>query len=196
MRFYREQRTPFRTDPTLLYSHFVLRTILLMVICAALAGCGRQAGSYPVPPQQSLDLGLDPGHLKPYIVMDDPTVAEYIVTDISAEPGYRRWAFLHPELKVQVKDPRHLKLVAEFALPEATYKVTGPVTVSGAVNGHAVGSIRCDHAGDWKLEKPVPDGIIKPGEETRLSFEANPRWVSPDDGAQLSFFLRGAGLTQ
>ena len=55
-------------------------------------------------------------------------------------------------LKVQVKDPSHLKLVAEFALPEVTYKVTGPVTVSGAVNGHAVGSIRCDHAGDWKLE--------------------------------------------
>ena len=46
----------------------------------------------------SLDLGPDPGHLKPYVLMDDPTVGEYIVNDISPEPGLRRWAFLHPEL--------------------------------------------------------------------------------------------------
>jgi hypothetical protein len=170
--------------------------IVMMAMSAALAGCGRQAGTYPPPPQQSLDLGMDPGHLRPYIVMDDPTVNEYIVSDISPEPGYRKWAFLHPELKVQVANASHWKLTAEFALPEVTYKVTGPVTVSGAVNGHPIGSIRCDHAGDWKLEKPVPDGIVKPGEEIHLTFEANPRWVSPDDGAQLSFFLRGAGLTQ
>jgi hypothetical protein len=143
-----------------------------------------------------LDLGLDPGHLKAYILMDDPTVAEYIVNDISPERGVHRWAFAHPELKFQVKDPSHLKLIAEFDLPEVTYKVTGPVTVSGTVNGHPVGSIRCDHAGEWHLEKPVPEGIVRPGEEIHVTFEANPRWVSPEDGAQLSFFLRGAGLTQ
>jgi hypothetical protein len=160
------------------------------------AGCGRTPGTYPPPRQQSLDLGMDPGHLKPFIYMDDPTVEEYIVSDISPEKGLRRWAFVRPELKFQVKDTSHLKLAAEFALPEVTYKVTGPVTVSGAVNGHDVGSLRCDHAGDWRLEKPVPDGVVKAGEEIHVTFQANPRWVSPDDGAQLSFFLRGAGLTQ
>jgi hypothetical protein len=128
--------------------------------------------------------------------MDDPTVGEYIVNDISTEQGLRRWAFLRPELKFQVKDASHLKLVAEFALPEVTYKVTGPVTVSSAVNGRPLGSIRCDHAGDWRLEKTVPEGLVKPDEEIHVTFDANPRWVSPTDGAQLSFFLRGAGFTQ
>jgi hypothetical protein len=163
---------------------------------AMTAGCGWKPGTYPPPPQQSLDLGLDPGHLKAFVFMDDPTVEEYIVADVSPEKGLRRWAFLHPELKFQVKDPSHLKFVAEFALPEVTYKVTGPVTVSGTVNGHPVGSIRCDHAGDWRIEKPVPDGLVKEGEEIHVTFEANPRWVSPEDGAQLSFFLRGAGFTR
>lgn len=167
-----------------------------MVMGLLAASCGREAGSYAPPPQQSLDLGTDPGHLKAYIVMDDPTVEQYVVKDLSPERGIRKWAFIEPELKFQVKDTRHLKLVAEFAIPEVTYKVTGPVTVSGSVNGHAVGSIRCDHAGDWRLEKPVPDGVVKSGDEVHVTFAANPRWVSPDDGAQLSFLLRGAGLTQ
>jgi hypothetical protein len=168
-----------------------------MVMGIALtAGCGWKPGIYPPPPQQSLELGLDPGHLKAFVLMDDPTVAEYIVNDISPEPGLRKWAFLRPELKFQVKDPSDLKLVAEFALPEVTYKVTGPVTVSAAVAGRTVGSIRCDHAGDWRLEKPVPEGLVNAGEEIHVTFEVNRRWVSPEDGAQLSFFLRGAGFTQ
>jgi hypothetical protein len=27
-----------------------------------------------------------------------------------------------------------------------------------------------------------------------VAFEANPRWISPEDGAQLSFLLRSAGF--
>jgi hypothetical protein len=89
-----------------------------------------------------------------------------------------------------------LKFAAEFALPEVTFKVTGPVTVSCAINGHPLGSIRCDHAGDYRLEMPVPDGVVQANQETHVTFEANPRWISPEDGAQLSFFLHSAGFTQ
>ena len=72
--------------------------------------------------------------------------------------------------------------------------MTGPVTVSYAVNGRTLGTLRCDHAGDFKIEKPVPDGLIEPGKFMQVTFEANPRWVSPEDGAQLSFLLRSAGF--
>jgi hypothetical protein len=180
----------------LLYSHFVARKIAVLLVSLIAVGCGREAGTYPVPPQQSLALGVDPGHLKAYVEMDDPTIAAYIVNDISPERGLRKWAFKKPELKFQVKDASHLRFVAEFALPEVTYRVTGPVTVSAAVNGQVVGSIRCDHAGDWRMEKPVPEGVVKVDEEIHVTFEANPRWVSPEDGAELSFFLRAAGFTQ
>ena len=61
--------------------------------------------------------------------------------------------------------------------------------------GELSARLRCDHAGDFKLEKPVPDGLIVPGKFVRVTFEANPRWISPEDGAQLSFLLRSAGFS-
>lgn len=181
----------------LLYSHFEMRGILLVVMGAALTvSCGRQAGVYPMPEQKRTDLGPDPGGLGAFITMDDPLVDEYLVKDMSNEKGFRRWAFLHPELRFRVKETGHLKFAAEFAIPEVTYKVTGPVTVECAVNGRTLGTMRCDHAGDFRLEKAVPEGLIKAGEVVRVTFEANPRWIAPEDGAQLSFLLRSAGFHQ
>ena len=180
----------------LLYSHFVIRQILLLVMGALLTvSCGRQPGVYAAPPQRSLDLGHDPTGALAFVTMDDPQVDDYLVNDFSPERGFRRWAFTHPELRLRVPDARHLIFTAEFAIPEVTYKVTGPVTVSYAVNGRTLGTLRCSHAGDFRLEKPVPDGLVEPNKFVRVTFEANPRWISPEDGAQLSFLLRSAGFT-
>ena len=181
----------------LLYSHFVIRQLLPLVIGALLAvSCGRQPVVYAVPPQRSLDLGTDPDGPHAFVNMDDPLVVDYIVKDISDERGLRRWAFAHPELRFRVRDAQDLTFTAEFAIPEVTYKVTGPVTVSYAVNGRTLGSLRCDHAGDFRLSKPVPNGLVEPDKFIRVTFEANPRWISPEDGAQLSFLLRSAGFTK
>jgi len=174
----------------------VLRQILLLDIVALLtAACSRQPGVFAVPPQLSLNLGRDPGGLQAFVTMDDPEVEDYLVNDVSPERGIRRWAFARPELRFRVQDARHLTFTAEFAIPEVTYKVTGPVTVSCAVNGRTLGAIRCDHAGDFRLEKPVPEGLVEPDKIVRVTFEAKPHWISPEDGAQLSFLLRSAGFT-
>ena len=178
----------------LLYSHFVIRPILLLVIGALTVSCGRAPGVFAAPPQRSRDLGPDPDGPHAFVTMDDPVVDDYLVNDISPERGFRRWAFTRPELRFRLNDVRHLIFTAEFAIPEVTYKVTGPVTVSYAVNGRTLGALRCNHAGDFRLQKPVPDGLVEPGKFVRVTFEANPRWISPDDGAQLSFLLRSAGF--
>ena len=181
----------------LLYSHFVIRQTLLVVIGAMLTlCCGRSPGVYAAPQQRSLDLGPDPGGLGSFVAMDDPIADDYIVKDISPGRDFRRWAFTAPEMRFQVKEARHLRFVADFAIPEVTYKVTGPVTVSCAVNGKKLLSMVCDHPGDFHLEKPVPEGWIDPAAQVHVTFEATPRWISPEDGAQLSFLLRSAGFTQ
>ena len=149
-----------------------------------------------MPAQRSLDLGPDPGGLRPIVRMDDPDADEYLVRDISPERGVTRWAFRQPEVRVRVADTHHLKFTIEFAIPEVTFRVTGPVTVFCNVNGTRLAQIRCEHAGDYRLEQAVPEGWLEAGKPVRLSFEANPRWVSPEDGAQLSFLLRSAGFTQ
>lgn len=178
----------------LIYSHFVLR--LVIVICLLTASCGWRPGSYPPPAQQSLDLGGDPGGVGSFIKMEDPAADYHVVRDFMPVHGPLRWAFVHPELRFRVKDTRNLKFAMEFAIPEVTFRVTGPVTVSCDVNGKRLGSIRCNHAGDYRLEKPVPDGWIRPEQYVHVTFETHPRWVSPEDGAQLSFLLRSAGFTQ
>lgn len=164
--------------------------------CAALMGCGRQAGAFAPPPQRSLDLGPDPGAVGAFVVMDDLLADQYIVRDISPDRGYRRWAFLNPEMRFRVNSAGHLKFAAEFALPEVTFQSTGPVMFSCAVNGHPLGSMHCDRAGDWRFEKPVPPEFIELGKDIHVTFEAHPRWVSPEDHAELSFFLHSAGFTQ
>jgi hypothetical protein len=170
--------------------------MLVVIGCALMAACGQRAGVYAAPPQKSLDLGPDPGGLKSFITMDEPISDDYIVRDISTDRGFRRWAFAHPELKFRVRDASHLKLVVELTTPAVTFNVTGPVTVSYAVNGQTLGTLRCDHAGDHRIEKAVPDGLVEAGKEIHVTFEAAPKWVSPEDGAQLSFMLHGAGFNQ
>lgn len=156
--------------------------------------CGRQAGVYPMPEQRPTDLGRDPGGLESFIEMDDLVVDDYVVKDISSERGFRRWAFLHPQLRFRVTETAGLKFAAELTVPIVMYKVAGPVAVESPVNGQLLGKLRCDHPGDFQLLRAVPKGIVKAGELIRLTFEANPRWIAPEDGARLSFLLRSAGF--
>ena len=148
-----------------------------------------------MPAQRSLDLGRDPGDLA-WVDMGDPAADTYIVRDISPGRDHHRWAFRHPELLFRLRDAGYSKFAAEFAIPEITFRKTGPVTVSAAINGVSLGSIRCDHVGDYRMERAVPSGALAPGSDARVTFEANPRWVSPQDGAQLSFYLRAAGFVR
>ena len=63
-----------------------LRSIAVdMALSLLLRILRERTGRFPVPPQQSLDLGQDPGGLGPFIAMDDPASDDYIVRDIS--PG-------------------------------------------------------------------------------------------------------------
>ncbi len=76
----------------LLYSQFVTRKTLLVVIGAVLTlSCGRTMGVYAAPEQRSLDLGPDPGGLGGFVKMDDLASDEYIVQDISEGRDFRRW---------------------------------------------------------------------------------------------------------
>jgi hypothetical protein len=170
------------------------RGLLLIILTAACLSCGRHPGKFSVPPQDTADYGPDPDGPHAFVNMDDPVAEDYFVHDISTERGYRRWAFAHPVLRFRLSDIKSVTFVTEFALPEATYKVTGPVTVDYFVAGHKLGSLRCDHPGDYRISKPVPEDWLEAGEFLEVSYEANPRWISPDDGAQLSFFLRSAGF--
>jgi len=174
----------------------VNRIILPLAIVTLLSiSCGRQPGVYAAPPQRSTDLGPDPGSDMAFVKMDDPQANEFLVKDISPGSDFRRWAFMHPELRFRVKDPSHLTFTAELTVPEITFKVTGPVTVTYAVNGKTLGTLHVDHPGDFQVEKAVPEGLVEGGKYISVTFDAHPRWISPEDHAELSFLLRSAGFS-
>ncbi len=172
-----------------------MRFVLFLLGILSLA-CGRKPGSFPVPEQRSLDLGVDPGGLAEFITMDDPAADDYIVRDIGRQPGTYRWAYLHPELRFRVASPAGLRFTAQIFVPEVTFKVTGPVNVTYAVNGKPLGSLRCDHFGKYEISTPVSAGWLETGKDVHVTFETDRRWVAPEDGAQLSFLLFGAGFTR
>jgi hypothetical protein len=175
----------------------VLRDLAIVLLLAvAAAGCGREAGELPMPSQLNAGPGRDPGELGHFIRMGDPNADEYIVKDISPEHADWRWALVRPELKLRVKHTRNLKFTMEFVVPGATMKVTGPVTVTAFINGRTVGSLRCPAEGKYRLEKPVPAGWVEAEKDIVITAEVDKRWVSPDDGAQLSFLLGSVGFSQ
>jgi hypothetical protein len=173
---------------------FVRRTLLCLLLCALATSCGAPSLWYAPPAQRPSDFGKDPPTMGAYIDMENPEAAGYIVRDISSERGIFRWAYKAPEIRLRVEDARNLKFAFEFAIPEVTFKDTGPVTVSAALGGRVVGSIQCPRAGDYRFEKPVPDGWIQAQTPIHVTFNAQPRWVAPLDGNELSFLLKNVGF--
>ena len=177
----------------------LIRVYLWLFFCLLsdlLAGCGRDTAWYPIPAQHSLDLGPDPGGVGSSVKMADPDANDYIVRDIGLMAGIWRWAYLHPELRFRVANAEGLRFAAEINIPEVTFKVTGPVVVTYSVDGRRLGFVRCDHPGTYTIDHPVPAAWLMPGAYIHLTFDADRHWVSPDDGAQLSFLLLRAGFVQ
>jgi hypothetical protein len=170
--------------------------ISLCLLTLLNAACGREAGWYPIPSQQSIDLGPDPAGVGPAVKMADPDANDYIVRDVGLMPGTWRWAYLHPELRFRVAHAEGLRFIAEINIPEVTFKVTGPVVVAYSVDGRRLGFIRCDRPGTYEIDKAVPPAWLVPGNYIHVTFDADRHWVSPDDGAQLSFLLLRAGFKE
>lgn len=168
-----------------------------IVLAAALgAGCGRPAGPLPLPAQRHVSDGRDPGDLGIYIDMGDPFAAEYVVRDISPEKSNWRWAFVRPELKVRAPRTQRFRFAMEFAVPEVTFRVTGPVRVTCYLDGKSLGPMPVHEAGRHRYERPVPPGWVQPGATVSVTADVDKRYIAKDDGAQLSFLLSAAGFVE
>ncbi len=101
-----------------------------------------------------------------------------------------------PKARGQGQNPlrRALKYVIDFTLPEVTFKVTGPVTITFLVNDHVLDKVRYTAQGHQHFEKMVPPGWVELGQYAIAGAEIDKVWVSPTDGARLGFILSRIGL--
>jgi hypothetical protein len=168
----------------------------IIVLFLALSSCSRQPESFPPPQQRREFTGPDPIPILDYIEMSEPWADNYVVRDIMTGSGLgeKRWAFENPELRFQLRDTRHCKLVVKLGVPTATYSRTGPITVQFFVNGKPVGKIRCPNPGEYRFEAPVPAEWLVDGAQTLVSAKTDKLWIAESDGAKLSFLLYAVGF--
>jgi hypothetical protein len=185
----------------LCYTHKSVRPFLLLTLCclAASVGCHRWPEWYALPEQRPAFTGYEPSPVVSRLFkISDPNVAEYLVKDVAGgtEGGAWRWVFKRPEFRFLISDHRDLRFFMEFALPDQTFKQTGPVTFSIFINEKPFKKLRFTKPGQLRLEEPVPMALLKPYAVNHVRIEVDPVWVAPGDGAQLGFILASAGFVK
>lgn len=138
-----------------------------------------------------------PHRISRIVDMSDGDWTAHVVQDIPpGEPGAWKWTGQKPTLKIMTRSNQGLRYVIDFALPEVTFKQTGPVTMTFLVNDHVLASVRYTASGEQHFEKAVPPEWIDPAKDTLVAASIDKVWVAPADGAKLGFILTRIGLTQ
>lgn len=167
------------------------------IVAAGLCACQNMPGPYAPPVQRPIFDEYHPEFVN-IVNMGDRDAPEHIVQDISnlIEGPERswRWCGQRPEVKVRVKPAGDLKFTIDFAVPETTFRDTGPVTMSFYVNQHLLDRVRYTAPGQLHFEKLVPPGWVTPGQDTVLAAAIDKTWGSKDRSERLGFILTRIGL--
>jgi hypothetical protein len=179
------------------YSSFTVKLrLLLLTSVLVLGACQNMPEPYAPPEQRQPIEVVHPYRISRVVNMDDGDAAAYFIRDIRELNGNWRWTGRRPELRIAVKANEKLHYTIDFTLPEVTFKVTGPVTVTFSVNDHLVGSQRYTAFGEQHFDAAIPDGVVAANSDATVGAEVDKPWVSPADGVELGFILRRIGLKQ
>ncbi len=153
--------------------------------------CDRYPESY-APPAQRPDF-QDPERWERVIYMTDVDAPDHFASDIF-EPlaGNWRWAGQRPMIHLQVPAQGRFRYHVEFAIPQETFRSTGPVTLTFLVDRHALDAKRYAATGVYEFEKDVPPEWISQGGEIRLGAEIDKVFVPA--GRTYGFLLIAIGL--
>jgi hypothetical protein len=170
---------------------------LILCLAAGLGACQNLPEPYPPPEQRSPVVELRPYRVNHVVEMSDGDAPAHFVQDIQPTLAANwRWTSQRPAVHVFMRDNNGVRYVIDFALPEVTFKETGPVTVRFYVNEHELDSVYYTRPGIQHFEKPVPPAWIPAGRESIASAEIDKTWTDPGDHKQFGFILTRMGLTQ
>jgi hypothetical protein len=178
-------------------SHGRVLLFATISLCFTLVGCGYGSRESKELPPQYADRGELPSSTPPFVEMSHPGAPSTIVKDVSAtvEAGTWRWTGEHPTLKVRIPDTQGWRLLVRYAVSDVTFKETGPVKITYALNGKDLQTEMVKAPGDRVFNQPVPAAMLNQGENI-ISIHVHNPWTSPTDGAKLGLILTGAGLVR
>ncbi len=119
-----------------------------------------------------------------------------VVADILTPAAGWSWTGKRPTVKIRLQGRKQVHYEMDFAVADATFKQTGPVTVTFFVNEHALESILYSKPGPQHYEKAVPLEWIKADTDNLVGAEVDKFFTSPDDGVKLGLILNRIGLTE
>ena len=162
-----------------------------------LTGCVREPEWYSIPQQRAFSPEAEPLVYMSFVRMNETKAPSFIVRDITlgqAEGVGWRWTHQRPELKFTLKQITDQRLIMDFGVVPATFKQTGPVTITFLVNGHQLDRIRYAEPGDKHFEKPVPAEWLKANDPATVIAEIDPVYTSTPDGVKLGVTLSAVGF--
>jgi hypothetical protein len=155
------------------------------------------AAAHRIPPQYQ-PMGAEPEPLPTFFEMGDPRVNQLIVRDVSrtAEgPGWR-WTREKPALRLPLNSANATPpdFAMDFTIVDTVFRGTGPVTLSISINGHLLGTVPCDHPGDFHFEKAVPAEWLAGANSATVEAALSKLWTVPSDGSKLGYILTREGF--
>jgi len=160
-----------------------------------LSGCGGQPRWYAPPAQQS-SLAPPPSvTFGQFVAMSDPHADACIVDGFREKSeGQWRWTLDHPVLRFWLPPVPEARFVMEFAFPEQTFRQTGPVTLTFAINGKTFDRVRYSRPGAQKYTRTIPAAMLLPGSVNTVAINPDKCASRSESGERLGFVLTSAGF--
>lgn len=134
-------------------------------------------------------------HLKTWLKMNDPSAPQHFVRDLKPLEGHTwRWTGKNPTIMLAAPKASGVRFAAEITVSDLTFKDTGPIAIKVTINGHELTTERYDAPGPKRIDKPVPDAVLKTTRENIVSMEVDKVWTSPIDGNRMGFVLTALGF--
>lgn len=167
-----------------------------VLLCLLLCACRRWPDSFP-PPRQIPAVTPPPPTAGPSVLeLQGRDVDRHILRDVML--GYSdapwRWTARRPLLQLEVGGTVGVAFAVDYAIPEVTFKHTGPVTITFFINSQQFAAIHADKSGDGHFERPVPDFWLRAGEENTVGAEIDKVWTDPRNGLKYGFILSRIGF--
>lgn len=165
--------------------------VLLGVGC----GCNRTPTVLPLPEQRKLLVAFDPGAPTHFLAMNHPALDLFVVRDIYPRSGdvAWRWGGKHPTVRLRAPVCSGLSATAEFVVARETFEHTGPLSVGLSVNRRRLGSLDCPREGSYRIERPVPHGLLECGGDNVLELSLD-KTYQPPGGEALGVILLRMGF--
>jgi len=172
--------------------------VLLLLAVLVPAACVKYPEPFRPPIQRRPAEITSSTRLQHFIAMNDPRAPEHFISGMvpGLNDGTWRWTLKSPTFQFQLPTTQGLRLKANLAVPEITFKDTGPVKITVHIGSHLLDTIDFPKHEQRQWEKEVPADWLTTDRPVLVRMEIDKLWKSDADGAERGFILNSLGFVQ